>query len=294
MNDIATQAERAAELGRAQARQEVSPEALKRLVGGTVRKNPGHMQPSPDAGANALMTDVAASGGKPLLGDPIPERTTGIAPEAEVSMSALDRAAHEDQASVEPALLAEIDELLAIDMEMETENSPASNEKVLKTMATLRRMFAAVGRIREARTPKASTMISRRHRQLQDLIKLADALAEVPSPNGTKVRTVHVPLEIRVSGTKQNADPEVGIKAPWFEYECVTLGKRMQTQILTNALHDMHDRGYTFDRVADVLRILTAAMYRLDDALSDSEGRVLQEAVMDDLLPADRDDRDQT
>lgn len=296
MTDIATQAERAAEIGRAQARQEVSPEALKRLVGGTVRKNPGHMRPSPDAGANELMTDLAATDGKPLLGDPIPERTTGLAPEAEASMSALDRAAHEDQASVKPALLAEIDELLAIDMEMETENSPASNAKVANTMLNLRKMFAAVKRIRAIRSPETPIALTRRQRQLKHLMAMVDTLAEMPRVTaiGEKERTVIVPLELRTIGLVQKPETDVGLTRPWYEPRYTTLGKRMHTQILTNILHGMHDRGYSADRIGDVLGMVSASMRELHDAFDIDDDNRFQDAVLDAAMPADEDDRDQT
>lgn len=55
------------------------------LVAGTVTNNPVNMQPSADAGANALHTDIEAA--EPFddmtgpLGDPIPDRTLGDAPE---------------------------------------------------------------------------------------------------------------------------------------------------------------------------------------------------------------------
>lgn len=294
MTDIATQADRAAELRRAQARKEVSPEALTRLVGGTVRKNPGHMQPSLDAGANALMTDVAASSGKPLLGNPIPERTTGLAPDAEESMGALDRAAHEDQTPIESSLLAEIDELLAIDSAMDA-LGPISNERIPGAMDNLKKLFAAVKRIRAVRSPQTSPVaLTRRQRELRDLIRLSERLSEMPVANGVGIYTVNVPISFRVVGTIQKSEPENAVPLAWFECDRAMFGKGMHQQILTNILHDMHDRGFTFDRISDVLQIVTGAMTKVDDAFTITEDQALQEAALDAAMPADEDDRDQT
>lgn len=58
---IASQADAAASLGREQARQAVSPEALRRLVGGTVAKGPMLNVGSRAAGQHALATGIAAA-----------------------------------------------------------------------------------------------------------------------------------------------------------------------------------------------------------------------------------------
>jgi len=315
--DIATQAERAAELGRAQARRDTAgyvPLAdgnLRRIVGGTVSKNPGHMRPSPDAGANELMTDLAATDGKsvtpatyignelhnrPVLGDPIPDRTTGLAPEVEASMSALDRTAHEDQASVQPALLAEIDELLAIDSAMDA-LGPISHERIPGAMDNLKKLFAAVKRIRAVRSPQTTPVaLTRKQRELKHLMARVDSLAEMPRVTaiGEKERTVTVRMELRTVGLVQKPDTDVGLTRPWYEPRFTMLGKRMHTQILTNILHGMHDRGYTADRIGDVLGMVSMSMRELHDAFDIDDDNQFQEAVIDDARPADLDDRDQT